>query len=95
MTSAHVVKKAYYGLSLEIHPDRVAENEKEESTEKFKILTKIHGILVDTEKKKLYDQQGIIDDDINVESKWGEFFGPADIENCPQNYIGKFFLIEL
>lgn len=90
--SIHVVKKAYYRLSLEIHPDRVDNNEKKESTEKFKILTKIHGILVDSEKKKLYDEQGIIDDDndINIGS-WGEFFGPADIANSPQNYIGKFY----
>lgn len=79
-------------MSLEIHPDRVAKNEKKESTEKFKILTKIHGILVDSEKKKLYDEQGIIDDDNDIKiGSWCEFFGPADIANSPQNYIGKFY----
>lgn len=92
------VKKAYYRLSLQIHPDRVAEHEKDVATEKFKILTKIHGVLVDTEKKKLYDQQGIIDDDTDVDSEsnwlklWREFFKPittTDIENFHQNYTGS------
>lgn len=84
-------------MSLQIHPDRVSEKEKEEATEKFKVLTKIHGVLVDTEKKKLYDQQGIIDDDSDVDSEsnwlklWRDFFKPittTDIENFHQNYTG-------
>lgn len=83
-------------MSLQIHPDRVADNEKEEATEKFKVLTKIHGVLVDAKKKKLFDQQGIIDDDSDTENNWQklwrEFYKPittTDIENFHQNYIGK------
>lgn len=82
-------------MSLQIHPDRVAESEKEEATEKFKVLTKINSVLIDTEKKALYDEQGIIDDDLdsdcNWQKMWREFFKPittTDIENFKQTYIG-------
>lgn len=91
------VKKAYYRLSLQIHPDRVAEAEKEEATEKFKVLTKINAVLTDSSKKELYDTQGIIDDDgeadCNWVKLWREFFKPitkTDIEKFHQEYIGEF-----
>ncbi|XP_055312282.1 J domain-containing protein CG6693-like [Sitodiplosis mosellana] len=90
------VKKAYHRLSLQVHPDRVAESGKEEATEKFKILTKINGVLTDSSKKALYDEQGIIDDDgesdLNWVKLWREYFKPittTDIENFHQNYIGS------
>lgn len=100
----HTVRKAYYRLSRQIHSDRVAESEKEEATEKFKILAKIHGVLVDTEKKKLYDLQAIIDDDIDNDSdcNWLNYFRECfklsttvDIGNFSQNYIGKIHCIEM
>ena len=92
-----VVKKAYYRLSLQVHPDRVAESEKEEATEKFKVLTKLNAVLTDSDKKALYDQQGIIDDDsesdrCNWLEQWRAFFKPittTDIDNFKQNYIGS------
>lgn len=91
------VKKAYYRLSLQIHPDRVAESEKEEATEKFKVLTKINAVLTDAGTKALYDEQGIIDDDGDTDCNWlklwREFFKPittTDIENFHQKYIGKY-----
>lgn len=82
---------------MQIHPDRVAESEKIEATEKFKVLTKINGVLTDQSKKALYDEQGIIDDDgeadqTNWLKMWREFFKPIttdDIENFHQNYIGE------
>ncbi|KAG4071213.1 hypothetical protein HA402_008948 [Bradysia odoriphaga] len=33
------VKKAYYRLSLQVHPDRVPDDEKDVATEKFKVLS--------------------------------------------------------
>lgn len=82
---------------MQIHPDRVAESEKEEATEKFKVLTKINAVLTDPSKKSLYDEQGIIDDDgegdLNWLNLWREFFKPitkTDIENFHQTYIGEW-----
>lgn len=92
------VKKAYYRLSLQVHPDRVAEADKLNATQKFQVLTKLNGVLSDTEKKALYDEQGIIDDeDSNTETDWEklwkQYFKPisdADIENFKKGFIGEF-----
>lgn len=90
------MKKAYYRLSLQVHPDRVADADKEEATEKFKILTKINGVLSDPNKKAIYDEQGIIDDEgesdmTNWLQLWRQFFKPittTDIENFQKTYTG-------
>lgn len=94
----NLVKKAYYRLSLQVHPDRVAEADKEEATEKFKVLTKINGVLTDSNKKALYDEQGIIDDEgegdlTNWLTLWRQFFKPittTDIENFQKEYVGGY-----
>lgn len=88
-------------MSLQVHPDRVAENEKEGATEKFKILTKIHGVLTEPSKKAIYDEQGTIDDDDGDLSNsswmqmWKAFFKPittTDIDNYHKEYKGMRFV---
>ncbi|KAH8243167.1 hypothetical protein KR032_005178 [Drosophila birchii] len=91
------VKKAYHKLSLLVHPDRVPEDQKEEATEKFKVLSKLYQVLTDTQKRALYDEQGLIDDDDGVENKlsswldlWSKIFKPIseeDINNFEKDYI--------
>lgn len=91
------IKKAYYKLSLIVHPDRVKENEKTEATEKFKVLSKIYSILSDKEKRALYDEKGIIDDDDDSTgtkwmTMWQQFFKPIsteDISNFEKVYINS------
>lgn len=91
------MKRAYYRLSLDVHPDRVGETEKKESTEKFKVLTKINEVLVDQNKRKLYDQEGIIEDDNELNSSvwlsmWKQFFKPSattDIVDFKEDYTGN------
>ncbi|XP_065093215.1 J domain-containing protein CG6693 [Ochlerotatus camptorhynchus] len=91
------IKKAYYKLSLKVHPDRVKESEKENATEKFKVLSKIYAILSDKAKRALYDEHGIIDDDDDCSgsqwlSMWQQFFKPIsveDINNFEKTYIGS------
>ncbi len=58
--SSFLVKKAYYKLSLKVHPDRVEEQKKENATEKFQTLGKVYSILSDQEKRKVYDETGIL-----------------------------------
>lgn len=85
-------------MSLQVHPDRVGDAEKEEATEKFKVLTKINAVLTDSSKKELYDSQGIIDEedgdsDCNWVQLWRDYFKPItkdDIEKFHQEYIGLF-----
>lgn len=95
-----VVKKAYYKMSLLVHPDRVPEGEKELATEKFKVLSKLNSVLTDKDKKSQYDETGVIDDDDEDESSmskwmemWKAFFKPIttqDIDNYQKEYVGKF-----
>ncbi|XP_037047441.1 J domain-containing protein CG6693-like [Bradysia coprophila] len=92
------VKKAYYRLSLQVHPDRVPDEEKNVATEKFKVLSTINSILTDKDKKALYDERGIIDDnddDGNLSTwldLWRTFFKPItteDIDNFQRDYVGS------
>lgn len=93
-----LVKKAYYKQALKVHPDRVPEAEKEEATEKFKVLAKINEVLSDDGRRAIYDEQGIVDDDDDEKfgSSWLEAFKnlfkpitDSDIDNYRQEYIGK------
>lgn len=52
------VKKAYKKASLLYHPDRVENDKKEEAKCKFQILSKVHCILTDQEKRTVYDETG-------------------------------------
>lgn len=92
------VKKAYYKQALKVHPDRVPEEEKKEATEKFKVLAKINEALSDDNRRALYDEQGIIDDDDDEKlSCWLEAFknlfkpiSDSDIDNYKKEFVGKF-----
>lgn len=91
------IRKAYYKLSLIVHPDRVQESEKEEATEKFKVLSRIYAILADKNKRAVYDEHGIIDDDddsigTNWLQMWQHFFKPIsaqDINDYEKKYVGS------
>lgn len=50
------LKKAYYKLSKQYHPDKNPGNK--EAEEKFKEISEAYSILSDKEKRKIYDQYG-------------------------------------
>lgn len=52
------IKKAYRSLALKYHPDRVAEDKKASSEEKFKEISEAYGVLSDQKKRSMYDQYG-------------------------------------
>jgi DnaJ-class molecular chaperone len=53
------IKKAYYKLAQQYHPDRVEEeSKKDEAAEKFKEISEAYEVLSDDEKRKLYDKRG-------------------------------------
>lgn len=80
-------------LSLETHPDRVAEAERGAATRKFQVLSKLYGVLTNIEKKRLFDEEGIIKDDGEDETLPSPTFliTPAHIENCKRLFIGKIY----
>ena len=45
--SAGQIKKAYHKISLQVHPDRVGEEGREESTKKFQCVGAVYAVLSD------------------------------------------------
>ncbi|XP_043496119.1 J domain-containing protein CG6693 [Polistes fuscatus] len=92
------VKKAYHKLSLLVHPDRVEEHVKAEATEKFKVLGRIHSILSDSDKRKIYNESGQYDEESeevimrNWADYWKTLFKPITeetISNYEKSYKGS------
>uniref|UniRef100_A0A0D9VDB4 J domain-containing protein n=1 Tax=Leersia perrieri TaxID=77586 RepID=A0A0D9VDB4_9ORYZ len=91
------IKKAYYKLALRLHPDKNPGDE--EAKEKFQQLQKVIAILGDEEKRALYDETGITDDDALVgeaADNLQEYFRTvyrkvteADIEEFEAKYRGS------
>uniref|UniRef100_A0A0M3HLU0 J domain-containing protein n=1 Tax=Ascaris lumbricoides TaxID=6252 RepID=A0A0M3HLU0_ASCLU len=97
------VKKAFFKQSLRCHPDRcVEESAKKEATEKFQIISRAYAILSDEEKRKVYDETGMMDDaelcgdDVNWEERWRAMFKKVtkeDIQSFVEQYKGDLHLI--
>jgi molecular chaperone DnaJ len=56
--TADDIKKAYRNLALKFHPDRVQPDKKKEAEEKFKEISEAYEVLIDPQKKAMYDQYG-------------------------------------
>uniref|UniRef100_A0A0D3F1Z3 J domain-containing protein n=2 Tax=Oryza TaxID=4527 RepID=A0A0D3F1Z3_9ORYZ len=95
--SQQEIKKAYHKLALRLHPDKNPGDE--EAKEKFQQLQKVISILGDEEKRALYDETGIADDDALVgeaADNLQEYFRAvykkvteADIEEFEAKYRGS------
>ncbi|KAJ1278364.1 hypothetical protein BS78_04G073800 [Paspalum vaginatum] len=95
--SQQEIKKAYHKLALRLHPDKNPGDE--EAKEKFQQLQKVISILGDAEKRALYDETGIADDDALVgeaADNLQEYFRTmykkvteADIEEFEAKYRGS------
>ncbi|CAH2105571.1 unnamed protein product [Euphydryas editha] len=93
------VKKAYHKLSLKVHPDRVKDDEKLISTEKFKVLGGVHAILSDKNKREVYDATKSVDEDeynVMKDKDWTVYWRllfkkitEEDIKAYEKKYIGS------
>ena len=93
------IRRAYHKLSLKVHPDRVEDSEKVEATKKFQVLGKLYDVLADEEKRALYDEQGIVEDEddmITQDRNWVEYWRLLfnkvtidDIKAYEKNYKGS------
>lgn len=66
------IKKAYYKLAKDYHPDK---NSAADAPEKFKKISEAYEILSNNEKKERYDKYGIMNDDggINPDDIFNQF----------------------
>lgn len=85
-----LVKKAFHQLSLEMHPDRVPDSEKNVATKKFQILTKLYGVLGNKEKRVLYDKNGEINDanDDGLPMPTHQIVN-NHVDECKRLFVGK------
>ena len=93
------IKKAYRSMALKYHPDRVAEDKKAESSERFKEISEAYGVLSDAKKRGLYDQYGHagIDqnytaDDIFRGADFSSIFGESGLGDIFSQFFGGFQL---
>ncbi|VDM43647.1 unnamed protein product [Toxocara canis] len=93
------VKKAFFKQSLQYHPDRcVEECAKKEATEKFQIISRAYAVLGDEQKRKLYDETGLLDDaevsgdDADWMERWRVLFPEITVEDIDA-FIKKYRVI--
>ncbi|TKR60991.1 hypothetical protein L596_028164 [Steinernema carpocapsae] len=97
--SAEAIKKAYYKQSLKFHPDRlpaeVTEDEKRVATEKFQAISGVYAILGDEEKRKIYDETGVVnsedwgEDNANWDRIWRSAYKKVTIEEI-EKYLETY-----
>lgn len=80
------IKKAYRGLALKFHPDRVEQDKKKEAEEKFKEISEAYAVLSDEKKRSLYDQYG----HAGIDQKYSteDIFRGADFSNIFDELFG-------
>ncbi|XP_051530527.1 dnaJ homolog subfamily C member 9 isoform X1 [Myxocyprinus asiaticus] len=79
------IRRGYYKVSLQVHPDRAPDDEL--ATTKFQLLGKAYAVLADKEQRAVYDEQGIVDEesdtldqDRNWEEHWRRLFPKITIQ---------------
>ncbi|RKY31798.1 MAG: molecular chaperone DnaJ [Candidatus Omnitrophota bacterium] len=81
------IKKAYRGMALRHHPDRVPHEQKKEAEEKFKEISEAYAVLSDPKKRALYDQYG--HSGIDQKYAYEDIFKGADFSSVFQG-MGDF-----
>ena len=96
------IRKAYYKLAKEYHPDKAPTDKEEEYTEKFQKISFAYETLSDEEKRKTYDRfgkdgiQGSDGPNINPFDIFSQFFGTQgfsfgnNMENSRTNNNNSF-----
>ncbi|MDI6839809.1 MAG: molecular chaperone DnaJ [bacterium] len=92
--SADEIKEAYRRLARKYHPDMNPDKDKKEAEEKFKELSEAYEVLIDPNKRSMYDQFG----HSGVESQfgpggfsWSNFTHFSDVEDIFGDLLGDFF----
>ncbi|XP_054925417.1 dnaJ homolog subfamily C member 9-like [Dermacentor andersoni] len=93
--SEAAIKKAYRRLSLLVHPDREGDAQKETATRKCQVLSKVHLVLGDSDKRAAYDNIGCVDEDDDLAgdrdwtSYWAVVFPKINLDDLDK-YLAKY-----
>ena len=71
------IKKAYYKLARENHPDKLSEKDRGEGTKKFQQIGEAYEVLSDSQKRAIYDSSG--KEGLQGSSHGGPHMNPFDI----------------
>jgi DnaJ homolog subfamily C member 9 len=92
------IKKAYYGAARRHHPDKVADDEKDNATKRFQQIQFAYSILSDVEKRKRYNETGSTTEATTLgeaDFGWKDFFDSLmkinmnDIEEFEKKFKGS------
>ncbi|MCJ8738214.1 hypothetical protein PDJAM_G00033010 [Pangasius djambal] len=67
------LRRGYYKLSLQVHPDRAPGDQ--QATIRFQVLGKVYAVLSNKDQRAVYDEQGVVDeelDSLNQDRNWEE-----------------------
>lgn len=85
------IKKAYYKLAKEVHPDRCTNsNKKQEHGAKFLEISKAYEILSDDNKRKNYDAFGVYDGNNGTKSQTTNTFDNVDFSHYTSMFSQMF-----
>ncbi|XP_023347103.1 dnaJ homolog subfamily C member 9 [Eurytemora carolleeae] len=97
--SSQQIKKAYHKKSLEVHPDRVGEVDRDLCTKKFQCIGAVYAILTDEGRRGLYDECREVDDEndpLQQNKDWEEYWRVLfpkvtvkDIQEFEKKYKGS------
>ncbi|EDQ90872.1 uncharacterized protein MONBRDRAFT_2825, partial [Monosiga brevicollis MX1] len=94
--TSNQIKKAYFKQARKWHPDKADASQRETATTHFQILSRVHAVLSDEEKRKLYDETGAIDDgqldfgdDFDWEAYWRQLY-PKITRESLDNFASKY-----
>ncbi|XP_058263263.1 dnaJ homolog subfamily C member 9 [Hemibagrus wyckioides] len=69
------LRRGYYKLSLQVHPDRAPGDQ--QATNRFQVLGKVYAVLSNKDQRAVYDEQGVVDeelDSLNQDRNWEEYW---------------------
>lgn len=93
------LKKAYHKLSVQYHPDRCSDDEKEQCTAKFQEISRAYETLTTPEKREIYDNGGeealIQHENNNNPNQFAMFGQQAQMKGMPMRLVVRVSLEEL
>ncbi|XP_073235225.1 dnaJ homolog subfamily C member 9-like [Porites lutea] len=83
------IKRAYRKKSLQVHPDRASDEDREEATKRFQCLGQVYSVLSDPDRRAVYDESGEVEDDIIVQERdwdayWRLLFKKITVEDIAE-----------